>query len=289
MLRLFLPPNLASAAPRDAIAVKVELDLAQAPAAELFPALALLQRWAGTATPPKFLQLKRAQLRDLIAALQNQQVFFWLNGPTVPIAWQEDGLAGVSVFLKQPALPARTGAASSSGAARIGSADTRAPSVARNATARMTVDGSEHFLAITLPSRESLSYTSALELLKSSGFTLDPSSRKWWLRDRHKTLNFLATHGARLRNALDAEFTPNFEKNTAHLREAEVVCDAIEAHHAIVRAEPEVAVVRLRDGDDGALRQAVRRAPDIHDERRARRRHAQSKRQPEDEAGEKKL
>ncbi|HYD83064.1 MAG TPA: hypothetical protein VEA63_03405, partial [Opitutus sp.] len=67
MLRLHLPPNLAAAAPRDAIPLKVELDLSTPPALELLPALALLQRWCGSATPPKFIQLTRAQLRELAA------------------------------------------------------------------------------------------------------------------------------------------------------------------------------------------------------------------------------
>ena len=74
MLRLLLPPNLATAAPRDAIALKVELNLAAgAPPSELLPALALLQKWCGP-QPPNFLQLKRAQLRQLIEVLRGQLV-----------------------------------------------------------------------------------------------------------------------------------------------------------------------------------------------------------------------
>ena len=66
MLRIHLPPNLASAAPRDAIAIKVDLDLsAGAPPAELIPALVLLQRWSGAPSPPKIIQLNRARLRDI--------------------------------------------------------------------------------------------------------------------------------------------------------------------------------------------------------------------------------
>ena len=42
MLRLLLPPNLPSAAPRDAIAVRVELDLSAPPPEDLVPALAVL-------------------------------------------------------------------------------------------------------------------------------------------------------------------------------------------------------------------------------------------------------
>ena len=44
MLKLLLPPNFPSAAERDAIPVRLQLDLSLAPAPEELPALALLQR-----------------------------------------------------------------------------------------------------------------------------------------------------------------------------------------------------------------------------------------------------
>ncbi|MBM3854427.1 MAG: DEAD/DEAH box helicase, partial [Verrucomicrobia bacterium] len=84
------------------------------------------------------------------------------------------------------------------------------------------VDGSEHFLALTLPSREHPCYAEALALVREHGFVLEPSNRKWWLRDRHKTLTFLAAHHARLESGFGARFTPNFQKNTAHLARADV-------------------------------------------------------------------
>src|SRR3954463_2165034 len=81
MLRFHLPPNLASAAPRDAIAVKVDLDLSSGPPpAEYIPALVLLQRWSGAQTPPKIIQLNRLRLRELLGTLKGQPVFFWVNG-----------------------------------------------------------------------------------------------------------------------------------------------------------------------------------------------------------------
>jgi SNF2 family DNA or RNA helicase len=93
----------------------------------------------------------------------------------------------------------------------------------------LVVDGSDHYLAVTLPSREDVRYSGALQLLKTSGFVLEPSNRKLWLRDRHKTLAFLAAHGARFRGSLGATFTDNFLKRTAHLAEAEVTCEAAPA------------------------------------------------------------
>ena len=215
MLRLLLPPNLAAAAPRDAIAVKVQLDPATALPPEFLPGLALLQRWCGTPTPPAFLQLNRAQLRELIAALHRQPVFFLLNAPATPLLWLGPLLIGVSEHLRETPAPVAAPAPTPPRA----STPPRAPS---SAAAPMTVDGTEHYLAITLPSREHPAYDRTLDLLKSHGFVLEPSNRKWWLRDRHKTLNFLAAHAARLRTGLDAQFTPGFEKATAHLRPAEL-------------------------------------------------------------------
>src|SRR5690606_7094534 len=95
--------------------------------------------------------------------------------------------------------------------------------------APMTVDGSVHFLAIALPSREHPLYAEALDLVKQNDFILEPSNRKWWLRDRHKTLVFLADHLWDLKRRFEAEFTRNFETNLAGLEEAEVVGEAAEA------------------------------------------------------------
>jgi SNF2 family DNA or RNA helicase len=109
----------------------------------------------------------------------------------------------------------------------------------------MLVDGSEHFLAITLPSRESSAYTSALELVKDHGFRLEPSNRKWWLRDRHKTLSFLSRHLSTLEDVFHAEFTPNFERNTAR----------------IVRAEAETQIQQSGDQFEVTVGLSTARAP----------------------------
>ena len=237
MLRFHLPPNLAAAAARNAIPLRVELNLtAGAPAADLLPALALLQRWCGP-KPPVFLQLSRAQMRELIAAVGDAPVFA-TNGQ--PASWSNDAILAEPA----PAATAVAPAASEIKRPRRKSDDDDLPPL---------VDGSEHFLAITPPSRDSFGYAGLVELLKANGFTLEPSNRKWWLRDRHKTLNFLATHGARLRENLGAEFTSNFEKNTAHLRHAEVAAEVAETGS-------EFAVtlgLRAGSADEASLRSAV--------------------------------
>ena len=72
MLRLLLPPNLASSAPRDAIAMRLELNLTSAPAPGIVAGLAVLQRLGAQPAPISFLQLTRAQLAELTEALAGQ-------------------------------------------------------------------------------------------------------------------------------------------------------------------------------------------------------------------------
>ena len=204
--------------------MKIEIDPRPVPP-PLLPALAWLQRQTGAgAKPPCFLQLTRAQLRELIGLAEDQPVFFWVNRPADPLAWDDGLLPGVSGHLDDPAP--------SPAPAPPGRAEPARPPRPRQAASPpaepLLVDGSEHFLAFTLPAREHPTYDEVLSLAKNHGFVLEPSNRRWWLRDRHKTLNFLAAHWVRLRDEFGARFTPNFERNTARIRVANVTCSAIE-------------------------------------------------------------
>ena len=224
MLRVLLPPNLAAAAARNAVAVKIELPAGWVPTPELVPVLAWLERQTGsTAGSPLFLQFTRAQLRELVLLADDEPVFFWVNRPAEPLAWDRGSLRGVSEHLADPDLPTPPPPPAET-PRRIprpkpGAADDRTSAV---------IDGSEHYLAITLPSPEHPTHDEVRDLMKSHGFVLETSNRKWWLRDRHKTLNFLAAHWAALREHFGAQFTPNFEHNTARLRLAQVTCAAAE-------------------------------------------------------------
>lgn len=230
MLRFLLPPNLPESALRDAIAVKVEFDATRPPVAAQLPALAILARFCnGAAVPPPFVQLTRAQLRELVVALAGQPVFAAMSEPGKNLLWLGPRLRGVSEHLA-PATPLPSAAAP---VARPGprSLSARTPRLVPQdePTTPLQVDGSEHYLAITLPSREAPAYAPARELLSTNGFALDPSTKKWWLRDRHKVLNFLATHGETLRSKYHADFTPNFEKHSGVLASAQVEAKVTEA------------------------------------------------------------
>ena len=205
-LLLHLPPNLAAAASRNAVALRIELDPAAVPEPAIVPVLALLQRWCGTPKPPAFIQLTRRQLADLADAAADTPLFVEA-GRTVP--WGHDDILVEPKPAPAPSL-----------------SPVPAPGKRRTAPPTPTViDGSDHFLAVTPPPREDPNYEKVADLLKLSGFVLEPSNRKWWLRDRHKTLSFLAASGERLRGELGAQFTPNFLARTKHLSSAEITCE----------------------------------------------------------------
>jgi superfamily II DNA or RNA helicase len=243
MLRFHLPPNLAAAAARDAIPLKVELkpSAGVVPPA-LLPALVLLQRWCG-GLPPTFVQLSRAQLRELATAAGSEPLFVE-HGRA--IVWNHEAVLA-------PPSPAQSSATSQSSRPSHSLASPKKASTAGHSSAPLAVDGSEHFLALTLPSREHPLYAAALALVKEHGFILEPSNRKWWLRDRHKTLNFLSTQLTRLRTTFDADFSPSFEKNTAKLISAEITTtvEGAGSDFAVTLA------LRAGSADDTALRSAV--------------------------------
>jgi superfamily II DNA or RNA helicase len=215
MLRLLLPPNLEKTAPRDAIALKIEVDFSRPPPPEILPALAALQRFGVSPAPVLFLQLTRAQLRELVTLLKGQPLFAFVNAPQKSLLWLGPILRGVSEHLGQPEKPTPVIEVPRYGSPRSTTIPLE-PTRERDVSS-LIVDGSEHFLAVTLPSRESRAYASVLALVKEHSFRLEPSNRKWWIRDRHKVLNFLATNLSRLRSEFYAEFTPNFEANTAKI------------------------------------------------------------------------
>ncbi|MFO8026277.1 MAG: DEAD/DEAH box helicase [Opitutales bacterium] len=111
---------------------------------------------------------------------------------------------GKRLFQTGPGDFPACGAAGESTASRV------ADSMEGYASNRIVVDGSPNFLAIRLPAHDD-SIQPLREILKRSGFMLEPSNRKWWLRDRHKTLNFLAAHWRSLKEDWQAGFTENFE------------------------------------------------------------------------------
>ena len=136
--------------------------------------------------------------------------------------------ATVSLREKAKANPRRIAEAKAQGMFRARAGDYGAVAQSKDPMAeypsnRIVVDGSPNFIAVRLPSgREDDSITPLRNLLKSEGFLLEPSNRKWWLRDRHKTLNFLAGHWRTLKDYWRAVFTENFEEKLRDIQLSEL-------------------------------------------------------------------
>lgn len=228
-IKISLPPNLNACAPRDAIPTKVEIeddeqnvhrpenlnetDFANLDEISRIAAFALLQ-WCGGSLS-SFVQLKKEHLSELLTILENAPVFYWVNDPNTPIPWQSDQLESVSELVSEQTQPNRAIKPTEP----IDTAMESLDSSPLYGGPPMIVDGSTHFLAIELPSREHPLYSEIRELLEHYRFKLEPRNRKWWLRDRHQTLNFLSSHWEDLENRYHAEFTENFQSRIAAVKE----------------------------------------------------------------------
>lgn len=221
-----MPPNFEASAPRDAIAVKVEAlvnGIAIPPEKidrslkyNLTPAhrqiAHMLEEWCQG--PPIFgmLRLNRSKLKSLLNVLVGLPNIFRLDQGLAPLTWVNNTIAGVHEFLEEtPAPPSIPKVVSK-----------RISKHRSDSVIPINVDGSTQYLSIALPSRNSSLYEAALDLLNNNKFQLEPSNRRWWLRDRHKVLNFLANHWDRLKTEFNAVFSQNFKDKTSIIKLASI-------------------------------------------------------------------
>ena len=177
-------------------------------------------QWCGGSLN-SFVQLTREQL-PAHNSLANTSAFYWFNRPTSQL-WRGTELIGRELLGSQS--PPEAESPSTTG---LKLAEKRSePGETYNGPS-MLVDGSTHFLAITLPSREHPLYSEMRELLDQYRFKLEPRNRKWWLRDRHQTLNFLSAHREDLESRYNADFTDNFQSRTNDIKEIELKVKAEE-------------------------------------------------------------
>ncbi len=254
-LRIILPPNLERCAPRDAIPTKIEVvqdngaiiqpeklamdAFGQLDDAGRVAAFNLLQ-WGG-GKMGSFVQLSREQLDQLLTALQGQPSFFWANSPKQAITWQGTTLPNVSPHITQKSS---SSSSSSSPTSSSPSPITNNPEPLLEEQEEdydkiysdylgnpLHIDGSTSYLAVRLPSKEHPFYNEIRELLISHRFKLEPKNRKWWLRDRHQTLNFIGEIWGDLEDRYYAEFSDNFLARVKDVQEADIKTDVSEGHN----------------------------------------------------------
>lgn len=116
----------------------------------------------------------------------------------------------------------------------------------------MVVDGSPKFLSILLREKEHPQYRGCVDWLRAEGFRKEPSNGKWWLRDQHKVLNFLALQRQRLEANYDPGYTDNFKERTRLIKPVPL--------HVETRAEGSGYALRLELRDKGLDLPAIRNA-----------------------------
>ncbi|PWU05316.1 MAG: ATP-dependent helicase [Verrucomicrobia bacterium] len=176
----------------------------------------LLEEWCQG--PPLFgmLRLNRSKLTEFLKIIENLPCVYRLDQSPHPLPWIQNEIAGVHQFLKHqpsPPLPENQKPI-----------PTKKTKEVPSSIVPLHVDGSTQFLSIALPSKNSKSYDAALELLKENKFQLEPSNRRWWLRDKHRVLNFLANYWEHLKTDLNAVFSKNFQEKTAKIKIASIDC-----------------------------------------------------------------
>ncbi len=172
-----------------------------------------------------------------------------LPGLKAPAALRID--PGISLSRRSPSMLNPRRVADLKGKRRFQPHSDEEPAAASHSMNRILVDGSPHFLAIRLPSNDE-TIQPLREILKRSGFMLEPSNRKWWLRDRHKTLNFLAEHWRSLKDHWRAVFTDNFEAKLERIKLSKLDVSASEKN-----GQFELDIRLSETQDDVDLRKAI--------------------------------
>ncbi|MGE9291799.1 MAG: DEAD/DEAH box helicase [Puniceicoccales bacterium] len=234
--QLVLPPNLQKAIERSGQAVvKLELRVdGESIAPENLDrgagysfsegaakVLWMLENWCGR-WPGSILQLSTERLQELRTMAAGEPIFKMhgsdepLQAFSEPLLWIAEQ-ARKSKDGKPASAPTRKAAVPKATPERSGSR--RAPE--RSLITPGTIDGSEHYLAIQLPSPDHSAYEEIRERVKADRFKLEPSNRKWWLRERGRVLEFLAKFGEDIEHRWRLKPTENFRKRMTKIRTLE--------------------------------------------------------------------
>lgn len=192
---------------------------------------ALLEEWCGGKLAG-MLQMDMERMISVFRVLRDEPVFFWMRNPGVAIEWRDHALEGMPPFWFSPAsgqsvtIPDPMEVKVASGG-RTGIQTTK-PLASSTELPRWEVEGSLHYLSVKLDKPDEPAMALIRDELKKGGFGWDPGSGKWWLRDNHKLLNFLADHLDGLIRGKGAVLGPNFSKVFGKVKIARIRADVHE-------------------------------------------------------------
>jgi len=249
-LWILLPPSMENAATRPSIPLKLEFETegarvapeklfkgqAYAVSRELYGVLAQLESLGGGQLC-SLIQLKPPVLKAMLEALGNRAKVAHVNEPAKPYPVDNGLIAEVIRHLQPPATKGRLKKTwsgekryrretvnSSNGpyleAHTPGDRKRGSGSGNQDTENGVKIDGSEHFLSFAFSNSKDPDSRKWVETIREYGFRCEPSNGRYWLRDRHSTLNFLARHWEVLHHDSAIRFTPNFRQRTAHIKAA---------------------------------------------------------------------
>ena len=238
-VRFIVPPNIATAAARDEIICRLELrvdgqqvapeNLDRSKAWTIEPDtvffLAILENLCHGKLQG-ILPLTRRHLRQLLAIGKGLRIFRMANAPETPLEWDGEHLDKVHEHLDEPPSTPQTNAAGE--LPDDGPEEQEVRSQERGREDRPWVDGSMKWLRIRLPQQSSGPVAELRDVLQRSGFTLETTTREWYLAGTIQVLNFLARHHKLLMTDNDAFFTHNLAHSLRNVDLAKAKCDASE-------------------------------------------------------------
>ncbi|MFM7742370.1 MAG: hypothetical protein ACKO8X_02605, partial [Verrucomicrobiota bacterium] len=172
------------------------------------------------------LPLTRRHLRQLLAIGKGLRIFRMANAPETPLTWDGDHLEKVHEHLEEPVSTPQTNAAGET--ADDGPEEQEVRSQERGREDRPWVDGSMKWLRIRLPQQSSGPVAELRDVLQRSGFTLETTTREWYLAGTIQVLNFLGRHHRLLFEQNNAVMSHNLRHSLRNVALAKAKCDASE-------------------------------------------------------------
>ena len=222
-----LPPNIKSTAPLDMIVIKVEVEINGNKAIPIenvdksllyflpknhIKIAQYLESWSKENLITSILQLSRYRLKKLLEIFANEPVVFLPDKQKKPlILCNKKILEEIYDCLKIKDNENNINTINNTSYDSIND---------------LLIDGSTRFLSIDIPLSNNPLYIKIKKLIEDYGFKFEPSNNKWWLRDKHKVLNFLSNNWLYLKKENKIKFTSNFKKRTSKIIFSQIYSEA---------------------------------------------------------------